>query len=224
MPGACLTKGRIVANQYEVEWQPRSATDSVVILVRGYGSDAASWINNTLASQLAMADFAVLSHDFGSNNTWGADTCLTPMDSVVAYAEARWSRVFALAASMGGSDILNWIRRHPQRLKGACIIAGACKLDAIHDRGALAGAIESAYGGAAAYEAERPNRDPWLYTNVHTRDPLQLWYSGDDGTVIPTDVTEFATNCLKQPLHQGNVGHSFDGVDVNRVVEFFRSV
>lgn len=224
MASFVLSKGRIVASEQEIEFSPRTPTDKVVILVRGFLADATTWAAQPVVHQLADAGFACLGHDFGSFSTWGNDLFLSRMDSVMAYAEARWAKVYAVAASMGVCDVLNWIRRHPGRLKGATLAAGVCKLGALYDRGGGWDAIiNTAYGSAAAFAAERPYRDPFLWSTTHTRDPLQLWYSGNDTLVLPSDVIEFATNTLKEPLEQGNVGHAFTGVDATQVAAFFNS-
>lgn len=218
------TTARVVAAETEVEWLPRANETEGVILVRGFLADATFFTKEAVGHQLAEANFHVLSQNFSSGATWGNDTFLARMSTVVAWAEARWTKVHVLAVSMGGCDVLNWVRRNPGRLAGVCLVAPVCKLTALHDRdpGGLGASIESAYGGAAGWVAAQPNRDPFLWTEEHTRDQLQLWYSADDTVVIPSDVTEFASAVNIDPHEQGNVGHTLAGVDLDVVVDFFR--
>lgn len=223
----CLsTVGRVTASQKEIEWTPTypaAEGSECVIMVRGATGTALDFMNLDFPYALADAGYGVFAHDFASNSTWGNDTFLTSMASVVSFLQARYSKLHAVGVSMGAVDLLNYMRRNPYVLASASLVAPVVKLDAVHDRNGLLGAlIDAAYGSAAAYEVARPERDPWANTAPFTALPIQCFYGVTDETVLPSDVIDFA-GTVECPLYTTTgTGHTPAGVPLNILVDFVR--
>lgn len=225
MTNSTYTHGRIIGGAREVEWRnPRSPNGEAVLLVRGWGANALYWANQRLPYELVTRGYACAAQDLGGTATWGNNTFLTAMDSVMTYMDARWDKVHVVAVSMGATDVLNWTRRNPGRVGGVALIAPVVQLDAFHDRdgGGLATSIETAYGGAAGYEAALPQRDPMRFAKqIYSGDTIGVWYSSDDTTVVSSEPIGFANDARAMLYGQGAVGHTIDGVRAGDVAALF---
>lgn len=156
--------------------------------------------------------------DVGGTATWGNDTAIAAVDTLVAHMGSTWNTRTTTVAfygiSMGALLALNWALRNPTKISALALLAPVVSLQGIHDRdpaGATA-SIETAYTDGAGYLAALPTHDPSTAANLVALRALaprtRLWYSTDDTTVVPAEVLAYAaaTGCALDSM--GAVGHA----------------
>lgn len=156
---------------------------------------------------IAALGHPVLSADLGGGSTWGNDTALARIETLLTWANSNYGtrvdKVVMAGESMGSLLAFNWAWRYPQRLAALWVRAPITALDALHDRNAgFAGAIEGAYGGLAGYNAALATHDPVNFrgplTSIAGRTRIDytlndevLWSSEVRGHIAATGVTEW---------------------------------
>lgn len=120
--------------------------------------------NDRLAA-IAALGHPVLSADLGGGSTWGNDTAIARVNSLLTWANTnygtRLDKVAIGGESMGSLLAFNWAWRNPAKVAALWVRAPLTALDALHDRNvSLAGAIEGAYGGLSGYNAALSTHDP----------------------------------------------------------------
>jgi alpha-beta hydrolase superfamily lysophospholipase len=193
-------------------------------LCHGFIADALQWYDvaagtNYIARSAALLGLTCYGVDLDGTTSWGRDGFIDAIDDVIAWGATEYGTRTDKASFYGvsmGCLALNWIAAHPTQLAAAAFTLPVCQLDAIHDRNPGPGigpAIDAAYGGGAAYEASlltNPSHDPMLNTTLLApiADKIRLWYSGDDTTVLPAEVTAFAGATGISAVNVGAVGHT----------------
>lgn len=169
---------------------------------------------------LANSGCVVVIGELGGGNTWAIDTVVHAttgrIRAAIDYAASAWDgdldRVAIVADSMGAMNALNFMWRAPaDTVKAAALRVPVVAADALHDRNSgIAALMDAAWGSPANWEAAVSTRDPLANAAAITafKDSVRLWYSTNDPTVLPADITAFtaATGVEARPL--GAVAHS----------------
>lgn len=171
---------------------------------------------------LANSGCVVVVAELGGGSTWGIDTVVHAttgrIRAAIDYAATAWGgdldRVALIGDSMGAMNALNFMWRAPAgTVKAAALRVPVVAADALHDRnGAIAALMDAAWGSGANWEAAKDTRDPSAAANAAAisafKDSVRVWYSTDDPTVLPADITAFtaATGVEARPL--GAVAHT----------------
>lgn len=170
---------------------------------------------------LAASGCVVIVGDLGGGNTWGLDTVVHPTTGRIAelrtYAANTWdadtTRMALLGDSMGGMNALGYTWRAPANVKAVGLRVPVVAADALHDRdptgiGAL---IDTAYGGTAAWEADKANRDPSATANAAAiaaiAERVRIWHSTTDPVVLPADIAAYSTATGVRAIPLGEVAH-----------------
>lgn len=227
-----------VSEKISVWGRSGKATGGVpVIMVHGYQGSALHWYDPAVmdytAWQIGAAGVTAIGSDCGGLSPWGNATMVTSIDNQISWAAANYGTRTDLVAfylRSAGASALNWIWRNPSKLAGAALCIPAVSLQGLHDRDpggiGIQASIDAAYTNHAGYVAALPTRDPSHVDNMAQLAPLaskiQIWYSGDDGTCIPAEVTAFAAGTGIVANNIGNVGHSMgaNGVGNKAPVEW----
>jgi pimeloyl-ACP methyl ester carboxylesterase len=203
----------IVANSY-------STGGPLVLVCHGAGASALTY--GPLAQRrdlnlLAESGCVVVCADLGGANTWGNDTFLTRVDQVRTWAAANLgadlSRMVMIGRSMGGMGALNYAWRNPTLVKGVVLQAPVVAADALHDRdlAGIGALIDTAYGGGAAWDTAKPNRDPSATAPAaliaELKDKYRIWYSTTDAVVLPADIDAFVALTGVRAIPLGAVTH-----------------
>lgn len=195
-----------------------------LILCHGFAADATQWYDaalgtNFVARNSAAAGVTCVGADLDGLSPWGRDGFIDSIDDAIAWAASnygtRTDKIGIYGVSMGGLA-LNWIAANPNKLAAAALTLPVCQLDAIRDRNPGPGigpAIDAAYGGIGPYEAAlltTPSHDPMRNSALlaPVADRIRLWYSSNDTTVLPAEVTAFAAATGITAVDVGAVGHS----------------
>lgn len=169
----------------------------------------------TLADRHEVTSVAA---DVGGTATWGNDTAITAVDTLVAHMGSTWNTsttgVAFYGVSMGALLALNWALRNPTKIVALALVAPVVSLEGIHDRdpSGAAASIETAYTNEAGYLAALATHDPSTAANLVALKALaprtRLWYSTDDTTVVASEVLAYAaaTGCALDSM--GAVGHA----------------
>jgi pimeloyl-ACP methyl ester carboxylesterase len=198
-----------------------------VILCHGVLATATQFQNATegLVGRYAADNHEVTlaSGDLGGASTWGNDTSIAAVTSLVTYLGSNYgtstSRVALYGTSMGALTALNWAIRNTSKVVAVGLTAPAVSLQGIHDRDPsnLAAAIDTAYTNNAGYLAALatdPSHDP-SSTNETTRRAARLlgprtriWYSTDDPVIAAAEPLAYAgfTGCAIDSM--GAIGHT----------------
>lgn len=192
----------------------------VVLVCHGAGGSPATYFLSAARRDLdLLADTGccVVVAELGGTSTWANDTVLSRITEARTYAGETWGadvdRTVLIGDSMGAMSALIWAVNNPGLW--ACV-AGRIPVvaaDALHDRQptGLGLLIDAAYGGAAAWETAKADRDPSAAgpaaAIAAVADRVRLWYSTNDPIVLPSDITTFtaATGVQARPL--GDIGH-----------------
>ena len=180
---------------------------------------------------LAHAGYPVLAPDLNGAGPFGNQGFLDAIDQAVAWSAAeygtRTDKVGIVGQSMGGLA-LTWCHQNPGRLAAAVFHLPVAQLAAFRVRNpvGLGGAVESAYGGTAGYNAALPVHDPMQNTAAFApiADRIRIWYSTTDTVVIPAEVTGFATAAGIDAISIGAQGHTLGTWDQREGVHWMRSV
>lgn len=191
----------------------------LVVVCHGAGGSHATYSPPAMRRDLdllARSGCVVVVADLGGTNTWGNDSFLARVASARTYAQTVWdadlTRMALIGDSMGAMAALNYHWRNPTLVRCSALRIPVVAADALHDRtpAGLGALIDIAYGGA--WEA-----------NVATRDPsaagpaaliagfaadVRVWYSTDDTTVLPADITAFTAATGVRAIPLGAIGHS----------------
>lgn len=204
-----------------------------VIFCHGFGVGAQQSYNAEGEVQRLLADrYEVTSGgaDLGGISTWGNDTCIAAVDSLITYMGASYgtktAQVAIYGTSMGGATALNWAMRNPTKVVALALTAPVVALENIRDQDplGLSGAIEGAYGGTAAFEAALPTHDPSHVANrvvVKALGPrTRIWYSTDDNVISAADVEAYAgfSGCTLDSM--GAIGHAASSAALSAVAEW----
>lgn len=198
-----------------------------IILCHGVLAGATQFQNNAegLIARYASDNHEVTlgSGDLGGLSTWGNDTSITAVTSLVTYLGSQYgcstSRVAIYGTSMGALTALNWAIRNTSKVVAIGLTAPAVSLQGIHDRDpiGLASLIDTAYTNNAGYLAALatdPSHDP-SSTNETTRRAARLlgsrtriWYSTDDNVIAASEPLAYAgfTGCQIDSM--GAIGHA----------------
>ena len=148
-----------------------------------------------------IAGVTVLAADLGGTLTWGNDTSIERIDSLIAWAadnlDVRTDLVAIAGDSMGGLLGLNWAWRNHTRVAAMWFRAPCVALEAFHDsHGGFAGTIEAAYGGEAGYLSALPDHDPVQNTLPirGMRHLLRIDAQADDELIDPQWIRDYAAD------------------------------
>lgn len=207
-----------------------------LVVCHGFGGDALQWYDSALGvakltRALGLTEQPLLGADLDGLSTWGRAGFVDAIEDIIVHANSvfgtRTDLVGMLGLSMGGLG-LNWVRQNANRLAAYAGLLPVAALDAMHDRdpGGRGATIESAYGGTSAYNAAlaaNPSCDPNAATSIAVlttlKSKMRLWYSSDDTTVVPSEVTGFASAVGCEATNVGAVGHSLNW-DTQQVVDW----
>jgi pimeloyl-ACP methyl ester carboxylesterase len=192
----------------------------LVVVCHGFSATPSNYsppANRRDLDLLAETGCVVAIGALGGGSTWGNDTFLARLADIRTWAASAWgadlTRMALIGDSMGGMGALNYAWRNPTLVKAVALRVPVVAADALHDRdpSGLGAGIDAAYGGTAAWEnTHKAQRDPSLNTASITAfgvDKVRIWYSTNDPTVLPADITSFtaATGVRAVPL--GDVAH-----------------
>lgn len=163
---------------------------------------------------LAATGLVVVAADLGGD-TAGNDTNLSRLAEIVNWAKRNYSvdtsRVVLVADSLGAMGALGWAWRNTVQFAGASLRVPVVCADLIHDRdpGGVGALIDTAYGGGAAWDTAKAGRDPLANASLIEAfaDDVRIWYSTDDPTVIPSDITTFTAASGVRAVPLGAVQH-----------------
>lgn len=197
----------------------------LVIVAHGFFGDATSYappeVRRDLDILAAMGCVVIVS-DLGGGNTWGLDSVVDPTTGRIAelraYAAADWgadiTRMGLIGDSMGAMNILGYMWRAPSNVQAAVLRLPVVAADLLHDRdpAGLGAGIDAAYGSSANWEADKANRDPLANAEklAVVAPDIRIYYSANDPTVLPSDITAFvaATGMTSlQTVSLGDVAH-----------------
>jgi pimeloyl-ACP methyl ester carboxylesterase len=196
------------------------------ILCHGAGQTPANYAPQSASydlDYLAWIGFVVMVADLGGINTWGLDTVVHPSTGRIqalrtwaagAPYNADITRTVLIGDSMGGQNAILYHRLAPANVKASLLRCPVVAADALHDRdGAGLGALmDTAYGSTANWEAAVPTKDPSHsnQTSVITtfKDRVRIYYSTNDPTILPADVTSFCAATGVRAIPTGAVAHS----------------
>jgi pimeloyl-ACP methyl ester carboxylesterase len=218
-----------------------SSGGPLVIVVHGAGKQPSDYAPITMSRDLeflAAAGCVVTVPDLAGPSTWGLDTVVHPTTGRIA-AVRTWAagapyfaditRTALLGESMGAMNALGYHWRAPANVKCSALRIPVVAADALHDRdpGGLGALIDTAYGGGAAWDTAKPARDPSASAQITSisafKDRVRCWYSTDDTTVLPADVTSFAAATGVRAIPVGAVGHAIAGIHARAQAEWIWS-
>lgn len=152
----------------------------------------------------------VLSGTLGGGATFGIDAVVVTggqIDQLIGWSgqvpvnapppfDTREDKVCVIGDGTGALDALNWAWRHQDKVLCIILRSPAVALDAYHDRnaGGQAAAMETAYGGLAAFNAALPTHDPMLNLGKISMfgDRIQCWVGSNDSLIPEEEVENFA--------------------------------
>jgi predicted alpha/beta hydrolase family esterase len=212
---------------------PRDASRRGVVHSHAAGGDALDLLSPDLAAirgvAEALPDLLNIANDLTDPMHWGNPASQTKMGDSVSYLQgtggAKTGKVLMVAASMGALATLNYARANPTKVAALALIVPATHLDYIHDNNATyTAAIETAYGGAVAYEAAQAANDPGQHAAAYSGlFPMCMWRASNDTTVFTAKQDEFAAASGCTVVNLGAVGHTDQTVDVTAVAAFLRT-
>jgi len=226
MVARTIGAGRYVASEGDMTIVANSYAPSrggpLVLVCHGAGASALTYA--PLAQRrdlnlLAETGCVVVCADLGGTTTWGNDTFLTRVDQVRTWAAAHpdlkadLTRMVMIGRSMGAMGALNYAWRNPSLVKGVALQAPVVAADALHDRdlAGIGALIDTAYGGGAAWDTAKPNRDPSATAPAALiaglKDKYRIWYSTTDATVLEADITSFVALTGVRAIPLGAVTH-----------------
>lgn len=188
-------------------------------LIYAHGASHTSAMDATathrfILDAFADAGYVALITEMGGLLTFGNDASRDAFLDSVTYVRARGASTDPLvlaAGSMGAMPALYWASTHLSDVAAIALIIPAVDVKDIYDndRGGLASDIDTAWGGAAAWAAAEPTRNPINYAASLSSIPIGIWYSSDDTIVLPARVEAFAAVHGNTDLHSmGAVGHA----------------
>lgn len=196
-------------------------TQRAAIFLTGGGGTAVTTLASPfrkLPQYLAGLGVPVLSIDCGNNAgtaagyAWGNDIAATRIElartTTLTLAGLKNDKVALIGGSGGFCNALQYARQFPARVGGVAGIVGLVDLDGFRDSniGGFQAAIDTQYGGNAAFEAAVPTHSPLAYaaTIQAASYPVKGWWSSNDTSVLPATVDAF---CAAAPrVTRVNVG------------------
>jgi len=198
----------------------------LVIVCHGTGTSPAFY-QNTAANfadldVLAEQGWVVVIPDLAGANTWGLDSVVHATTGRIQEARTTAASLWAaditktvlIGDSMGGMNALGYMWRAPSNVAACVLRCPVVLADALHDRdpGGLGALIDTAYGGTANWEADKANRDPNDSSHVTqiaaVKDKVRIWYSTNDPTVLPADITTYTGSTGVKAIPFGAVAHA----------------
>lgn len=223
MPRRSRGTGRYAASEADmvITSSSYSGGGPLVIVCHGFGATPANYsppANRRDLDLLAETGCVVVIGALGGTGTWGNDTFLARLADLRTWAASAYgadlARMALIGDSMGAMGALNYAWRNPSLVAACALRVPVVAADALHDRDpvGLGASIDAAYGGSTTWEdTHKAQRDPSLNTSAITAygaSKVRIWYSTDDPTVLPSDITAFvaATGVRAVPL--GAVAHN----------------
>lgn len=196
----------------------RSAGEIGLVNAHGYGATGLIGLDPNFAPpvwRFCGAGRPAISADLGGTAAWANATSEARVNDAVAYMRAQTAahatRVVLLGASMGAATVLNWARTHVSQVAAIALLIPALDLEDIrdNDRGGLAASMNSAYGGASAFDTAMATRNPFDAAATLSGIPIKAWYASDDPICRPERVTSFiaAAGPQASAVNMGAVGH-----------------
>jgi len=202
-------------------------TQRACIFLTGAGGHALTVQGSTfrhLPQELADMGITVISVDCGNNAgtssayAWGNDIAASRIETArtatLPALGLKNDKMVLLGGSGGFCNACQYARQFPARVAALAGHVGLVGLDALHDAnlGGYAAAIETQYGGLAAYDAAVPTHDPTAYGAAVLQVgayPIKGWWSSDDALILPSTVTAFKAAVPKtEHVDIGAQGHS----------------
>lgn len=197
----------------------------LVIVCHGFGGVASTYAPAHLRRDLALladAGCVVIAGALGGISTFGNDASLTATANLRTWAESAWdadiSRVALIGDSMGGMGALNYHWRNTGHVRCSVIRQPVVAADSLHDRdpSGLGAAIDTAYGGGAAWDAAKADRDPSAAGPAaliaEFADDVRLFYSTNDLVILPSEVASFTALTGVRAMPLGPIGHANDSL------------
>jgi len=217
-----------------------SSGGPLVIVCHGAGQTPANYAPlsaNADLKMLADSGCVVVVADLGGTNTWGIDTVVHQTTGRIASLRtwaagapyfADVSRTCLIGDSMGGMNAILYHRLIPANVKCTVLRCPVVAADALHDRDAgFATLINTAYGSLANWDAAVPTKDPSHANQTAViatfASKVRAFYSTNDTTVLPADVTSFAAATGVSIRPMGAVGHSPTSVHARQQADFIWS-
>ena len=212
--------GRYAASEADVVCRSRTATTGrpAVLQLGGRGTTATIDLLNGSPEQEALADrgFTVMAADWSGTTHWGNDTAQARVATAKTYVQAtpygaKAGKVCLSGRSMGGLLSVLYALANPTAVQAVALAIPAVGLVDIHDnnRGGFATEIETAYGGASAWNTAKAAHDAASRAGEYAAlgIPTKIWYSSDDPICVPSVVTAFATAVGASTVNMGAQGH-----------------
>jgi pimeloyl-ACP methyl ester carboxylesterase len=232
-----VRKGTGVYRAVESHWEilPRRYRpgDTLVVWCHEHGAGGGVYyLGGDFQACRSICDQALpqASADLGGSADWGKsidaiDDLWERMVSVYGVAD---DGLLLWAGSMGGLLAANYARANPTKVKGLALAIPANDLAYHHSgedaaTGKFAAEVEAAYGGLAAYEAALANFSPTLHNLGDYSGEVLLFASEDDPQAPTAGVYEYASALNAEVVSLGSVGHSFQGLDGNRLARWLRA-
>jgi len=212
----------------------------LVIVCHGAGQTPANYAllsANADLKMLADSGCVVVVPELAGVNTWGLDSVVHPSTGRIA-AVRTWaagapyfadtSRMALIGDSMGGQNAILYHRLIPANVKCTVLRCPVVAADALHDRDAgFATLINTAYGSGPNWEAAVPTKDPSHANQTAVistfASKVRVFYSTNDATVLPADVTSFAAATGVSIRPMGAVSHSPTSVHARAQNDFIWS-
>lgn len=202
-------QGDYAAGQFALVMHNRAArfdqTRPGILCFHGRNATGASFMQHVLfgltphITALLNEGYIVYSIDAGGLTTWGndvaMDAALAALDRMEEMTKPGMSAL--MGWSMGGLNALNFMKRHPSRLRGAFLWAPAADLGWAHSQPAWTTEINNAYGGNYAVNSvgHDPASEPAAYRDLP---PIHV-VSSEDDDVLSTSETEDFVAAVNDP-------------------------
>lgn len=197
----------------------------LIILCHGAGQTPDNY-----AIYAASSDLDYLAYNLGAVvivaslkgiNTWALDSVVHPTTGdiklLMTWAAgapyfADTTRTALIGDSMGGQNAAIAYRNNTSAFKCCVLRSPVVAANALHTRdpAGLGALMDTAYGSTANWNAAVPTKDP-SHTNqtavlATVKDRIRIYYSTNDPTILPSDVTSFsaAVGCKFYPTGANN--------------------
>lgn len=243
-------QGYAGSERWAVLWREGGGPgDPAVLSLQGSHSLAIGLIGDANAEDISYAGFVriagegfvVAQGDLGqtvSQGTFGNDTVISRVGSLKAAVQAasspvqaRAGKVALLGASGGGTAALNYAIANPGNVACIFLTTPLVALRRARDEnwGGYAAEIETAYGGAAGFNAAVATRDPSEPGRQAALAgiPILISYSVNDSVIPYGSIFDYAelledAGVDVEVAPHGAVDHSATGMRTSQAIELFK--
>lgn len=184
-------------------------------IIFAHGSGGTAWQTLTDAAHrysiYELAQFGMVQTADWAFQSWGNMAAVNSIDAGVQRLRSFGvtGPVALVGISMGGANILNYARRHPENVACVAGVLALTDVGKVYDDnpGQVQTEIDAAYSGFDALD--RAEHSPLYF--AHELDmPIKLWTAPDDTVVVPSQHSDFvsARPETEQEILPAGGGHS----------------